>query len=175
RGMLVAEAVPLREQRDALSELVLADEDRLRGGDVPGVVPAEGRTGRVAVDFVVVAVRHSLDRGRERGLVDAWAVRGVRLARERLHPARLAALFIERLALEGRARQLLVALDHPADGLDDVLLDLLLALRLHLVGGETAGIVPPERRADRAAERDPDPRQGNGKGYAPQHGFVLLV
>src|SRR5262249_51645104 len=82
RGMLVAEAVPLREQRDALSELVLADEDRLRGGDVPGVVPAEGRTGRVAVDFVVVAVRHSLDRGRERGLVDAWAVRGVRLARE---------------------------------------------------------------------------------------------
>src|SRR5262249_17431316 len=137
---------------------VLADEDRLRGGDVPGVVPAEGCAGRVAVDLAVVVVRHGLDRGREHGLVDAWAVRGVRLARELRQHAGLAGLLIERLALAGRVRQLLVALDRPADGLDDVLLDLLLALRLHLVGGETAGIVPPERRAGRAGERDADPR-----------------
>src|SRR5262249_61573304 len=45
RGMLVAEAVPLREQRDAFPELVLADEDRLRGGHGPGIVPPETQAG----------------------------------------------------------------------------------------------------------------------------------
>src|SRR5262249_53036492 len=55
-SMLVAEAIPLREQRGALPKLVLAAEDRLRGGHVPGVVPAEGQAAWVAVDILVVAV-----------------------------------------------------------------------------------------------------------------------
>src|SRR5262249_8112362 len=143
RGMLVAEAVPLREQRDALPELVLAAEDRLRGGHGPAVVPAEGHAGWVAVEKGVVAVHDGLDGFREHDLVAARAVRGVRLVQELRQHAGLAAVLIERLALGGRVRRLLVALDHPRDGRDDVLLDLLLALRLRLVGGQTATIVPP--------------------------------